>query len=126
MGHYMIEGGCFCGKIRFSIDENPSGDYLVANCHCTICRKTSAAPFVTWLVIPKAALHYRSGTPKILKSSAKGTRHFCADCGTPLLFYTTERPHNYDITTGCLDNPEQFVPSVDIHEESQLSWLRLK
>ena len=44
-----IEGGCFCGAIRYEIDE---GKHVVANCHCTLCRKTSAAPFVTWMVVP--------------------------------------------------------------------------
>ena len=44
-----VVGGCFCGAIRYQLsgDSYPSG-----NCHCTMCRRTSAAPFVTWLVAP--------------------------------------------------------------------------
>jgi len=122
----MIHGGCFCGKIRYAIDECTNGDYLVANCHCQMCRKTSAAPFVTWLVIPAKAFHYESGTPKMLQSSEQGMRHFCPDCGTPLLFTTAKRPDNFDITTGSLDNPDHFAPTVDVHEESKLSWVHLK
>lgn len=121
----MIEGGCFCGAIRFAIEEKAEGTYLVANCHCTICRKTSAAPFVTWLIVPVSKFSYQSGTPKYLQSSAKGTRHFCPDCGTPLAFLTTERPHNIDITTGSLDDPNRFIPTLDVHEESKLHWVLL-
>lgn len=121
----MIEGGCFCRNIRFVINETPEDKFLVANCHCSMCRRTSAAPFVTWLVIPKTTFRYTSGSPKILQSSEKGKRHFCPDCGTPLLFMTTERPHKVDITTGSLDEPDRFVPTVNIHEESRLSWVHL-
>lgn len=121
----MIEGGCFCGNIRFAIDEKNAGDYLVANCHCTMCRKTSAAPFVTWIVVPQTAFHYLSGTVKILQSSKKGARHFCPDCGTPMAFLTTDRPDKIDITTGSLDDPNRFVPTVNVHEESKLSWVHL-
>ncbi|MSR11026.1 MAG: GFA family protein [Gammaproteobacteria bacterium] len=122
----MIEGGCFCGNIRFTIAEKPQGDYLVANCHCSMCRKTSAAPFVTYLVIPKAAFQYKTGTPKILQSSDKSSRQFCPDCGTHLLFATTDRPNNFDITTGSLDEPNRFTPTVNVHEESKLTWLHLQ
>ncbi len=53
----MLEGGCFCGKIRYQIDaEEP----LAVNCHCSMCRRTSGAPFVVWLVVPKADFHYLS------------------------------------------------------------------
>ena len=45
----MIEGGCFCKRIRYAIDD---GEYLTANCHCTMCRRVHAAPYVTWLVVP--------------------------------------------------------------------------
>ena len=45
-----INGGCFCGAINYEIQD---GDYLVANCHCTMCRSISGAPFVTWLIVPK-------------------------------------------------------------------------
>jgi hypothetical protein len=44
----MIEGGSFCQKIRYKLD---SGDYLAANCHCTMCRHIHAAPFESWLVV---------------------------------------------------------------------------
>jgi hypothetical protein len=113
-------GGCFCGNITFAFEQ---GEYSVANCHCHMCRKTSGAPFVTWVVVPKQAFHYIQGTPKVLKSSEKGTREFCDQCGTPMAFYTTDRPEVVDITTGCLNNPNDYVPSAAVHVESKLLWL---
>jgi len=116
----MIAGRGFCGEIRNAIDD---GQYLVANCLCSICRKTSAAPFVTWIVVPSASFRYLRGEPKTLESSAEGTRYVCAECGTPLAFRTRRRPDDIDVTTGNLDNPDQFVPTVAVHEESKLTWL---
>ena len=116
----MIHGGCFCKKIRFTIED---GDYLVVNCHCTMCRKTSAAPFVTWIVVARNTFEYTCGEPKLLKSSARGSRQFCPDCGTPLTFSEQDRPDNIDVTTGSLDQPDDFPPSKAVHEESKLAWL---
>ncbi len=109
-----------CGKIRYAIDD---GQYLVANCHCSMCRKTNAAPFVTWIVVPSASFRYLRGEAKTHESSAEGTRYFCAACGTPLAFRTRRRPDDIDVTTGSLDHPNDFVPTVAVHEESKLTWL---
>ncbi|MGJ8662495.1 MAG: GFA family protein [Marinicella sp.] len=114
------KGGCFCGNIKFEFTQ---GDYLVANCHCHMCRKTSGAPFVTWVVVPKNTFSYTQGQPKTLQSSTQGRREFCADCGTPMVFYTIDRPDDFDVTTGCLNNPNDFIPTREVHAESKLTWL---
>ena len=116
----MIEGGCFCGQIRYAIEH---GDYRVANCHCSMCRKTSAAAYVTWLVVPRRDFAYTQGTPSVLQSSAHGTRHFCQQCGTPLVFFETDRPDTLDVTVGSLDQPESFAPQKNVFEETRLSWV---
>ena len=116
----MIEGGCFCGEIRYALQE---GSYIVANCHCTMCRRTSAAPFVTWLVAPTAKFEYTKGQPRTLQSSDKGTRYFCSTCGTPIACEISERSGEIDITTCSLDNPNDFVPTIAVHKDTKLHWL---
>lgn len=116
----MIQGGCFCGAIRYDIDD---GNYLVANCHCTMCRRTSAAPFVTWMVVPAGAFRYVQGEPAVLESSDKGTRYFCARCGSPLVCINADHPDNVDVTTGSLDTPENYPPTMAVFEDTKLPWL---
>lgn len=116
----MAQGGCFCGAIRYAIDD---GDYLVANCHCSMCRRTSAAPYVTWMVVPTTAFGYTKGSPTKLVSSRKGTRYFCSNCGTPIACVINSSPGEIDVTTGSLDNPEEFPPTLDVHEDTKLPWL---
>ena len=116
----MLSGGCFCGAIRYTIEP---GEHLVANCHCTMCRRTSGAPFVTWIIIPRDHFRYERGNPQTLASSAEAVREFCSACGTPLTFKTTRREEHIDITTCSLDDPDSLPPTIAAHEESKLSWL---
>ena len=99
-----IEGGCFCGELRYAIE---SGEYLTANCHCTMCRHASGAPEVAWFSVPPGALRFVSGEPQRFKSSEHATRSFCPDCGTHLV---TRRPGlpAVIVKVGTLDDPSVF------------------
>lgn len=118
----MVQGGCYCGEIRYEIDLD-NVEHRVADCHCTICRRTSGAPYVTWLLLPKENFRYVEGTPAILQSSAHGTRYFCKHCGTPLVCLVGEHPERIDVTTGSLDRPEQFEPTMQAFTDTKLPWL---
>lgn len=119
----QLSGGCFCGSIRYTFEH---GDYLTANCHCTMCRRTSAAPFVSWIVVPNNHFRYTAGKPKLLKSSAHGSRYFCPDCGTPVACIIDSHADVIDITICSLDEPETIIPEHDIYRDTCLPWLTLK
>lgn len=116
----VIEGGCFCGNIRYQIEGSIK---RVVNCHCTMCRRTSGAPFVSWLVVPTQYFRYTAQQPKHLDSSDKGDRYFCADCGTPIACLVSGHDKYIDITLGSLDVPESFQPDGDFYEDTKLKWL---
>ena len=115
-----IEGGCFCGNIRYAADD---GDYIRANCHCTMCWGTSAAPYVAWMMVPNDKFRYTRGEPKTLDSSDKGKRYFCPDCGTHLACITTHRPDIVDITIGSLDSPADYPPTLQVWHDTRLPWV---
>lgn len=116
----MVHGGCYCGSTRYELDPT---DGLVANCHCTVCRKTSGAPYVTWIIVPEKQFKWAGEKPATLHSSNHGTRGFCNRCGTPVSFVTTNRPGQIDITVGSLDNPNLYAPSEDVYFEDKLAWI---
>ena len=116
----MIEGGCFCKRVRYSID---AGTYLCANCHCTMCRRVHAAPFVTWLVVPKEHFRYNGELPTQFSSSTDGTRYFCATCGTQLACINASHPEIVDVTVGSLDAPEAVAPTLDVFTDTRLAWV---
>lgn len=118
----MMQGGCFCGSIRYAAEDLP---FHETNCHCSICRRTSGAPFVAWFSVPKARFRLLAGEPKRFRSSAKATRSFCSSCGTPLTFELDDFPGEIDVTLCSLDNPEAVLPKDHTWTRSSLSWIKL-
>jgi hypothetical protein len=118
----MLRGGCFCGDIRYEADGTPFNE---SNCHCSICRRTTGAPFVTWFSVARPAFRLVSGTPVRFNSTDKGTRGFCRRCGTQLTFEHRDSPDEIDVTTASLDDPEAVPPRDHTWTSSQLGWVKL-
>ena len=118
----VFEGGCLCGRLRYRAEGRP----LDAGwCHCRLCQKSSGAPALAWGTWPAAAVRYTAGEPRVFKSSARGRRHFCPDCGTQLLFRVAEDSRTIDLTLASLDRPDAIVPEYHIWTASQIAWMEL-
>ncbi len=118
----MLKGGCFCGAIRYEVDANPT---QATACHCSICRRTSAAPFVAWLTVTPGSFRIVSGRPKSFRSSEHATRTFCPSCGTPFTFQSTRHPNEVDVPTCSLDDPEHVPPRSHTWRASGISWAKV-
>jgi len=118
----MIEGHCFCGSVRYRAEGTP---FHETNCHCSICRRISGAPFVAWCTLPVAGFRFVSGEPARFASSDHGTRTFCPRCGTPLTFQSSRFPGEVDITICSLDEPEAVAPKDHTRTSAKLSWVKL-
>jgi hypothetical protein len=115
-------GGCYCGRIRYEAAGPISQESI---CHCSICRKTTGAPFVAWFSVPRAQFKFVLGEPKRFQSTPKGTRTFCPDCATQLTFEHQDRADFIDITTCSLDDPSRPAPKDHIWTERRLPWIKL-
>jgi hypothetical protein len=118
----MTDGRCFCGFIQYRADGAP---FNQTNCHCSICRRLSGAPFVTWFTVPSASFQFLSGQPSSVHSSDHGTRTFCPRCGTPLTFRSSHAPDEIDITVGSLNDPDALPPRDHTWTSAKVSWVRL-
>lgn len=114
-----LEGGCLCGAIRYRIAVTTDD---VTHCHCSLCRRSTGAPFVTWLTVPAASFAIVRGRPVERRSTPHAVRSFCGTCGTALTFREDPRPHAIDVTAGSLDEPERVAPREHIHVRSRLQW----
>jgi hypothetical protein len=117
-----MEGGCFCGFVRYRVEGPTSCE---TNCHCTICRRTSGAPFVAWFTVPADRFALLAGAPAGFASSDHGSRTFCPRCGTPLTFRSAKEPDVIDVTTCSLDDPAAAPPRDHTRTSARLPWLPL-
>lgn len=113
-----FEGGCFCGSVRYQAEGE---DLTTVNCHCSMCRRATGAPYVTWFVVPDTQFTFLNEEPASLDSSDHGTRYFCKKCGTHL---TCVHPGQADVavTLGSLDDPENLSPTLEIYTDTKLGW----
>ena len=117
-----LTGGCFCGAVRYRVDGAP---FFETSCHCTICRRTSGAPFVAWLSVRRSEFRMLAGDPTRFRSSDVATRSFCARCGTPLTFEHDGWPDDVDVTICSLDEPDAVAPKDHTWVSRRLRWVHL-
>ncbi len=116
-----LEGGCFCGALRYRVSGQPR---RVTHCHCLHCRRTCGAPFVTWVEYPADRFVFIAGTPGTCATRPQVTREFCRDCGTQLTFRDADEPGAVDVTVASFDSPEGFEPEDHVWSDRMLPWLR--
>jgi hypothetical protein len=116
----MLTGGCFCGRVRYEAGGAP---FNQTNCHCSICRRTTGAPFVAWFSVPRSRLRV-TGERARFRSSGKATRSFCAECGTQITF-ERDGAEEIDVTTCSLDEPDRVPPVDHTRTSNRLEWVKL-
>lgn len=117
----MLKGRCYCGAVRYETTGTPLHQTA---CHCSICRRTTGAPFVAWFSVPLSSFTL-SGETTTFQSSPAASRRFCAKCGTQLTFHSLRHPDLIDVTTCSLEQPEQVPPADHIYGQSRVPWVKL-
>jgi hypothetical protein len=114
----MITGSCLCGAVRFQID----GSFAHMNhCHCSVCRKSHGAAFVTLATCDAAQFTWTAGEDALVKreSSPGFTRPFCRHCGSSLPISEDDKVH---VPAGCLDGDPGIRPEEHVFSESAAPW----
>ncbi len=106
-----FEGGCLCGSIRFVATGQP---YRVGLCHCLDCRKHHGALFHASAIFPEDAVAVEG------ELASYAGRFFCPRCGSSVLARTADE---VEISLGCLDAPDQFIPTYELWTARRESWL---
>jgi hypothetical protein len=116
-----VEGGCFCGAIRYRIEGRPSNSMV---CHCKTCRRVAAAPAVAWVTFGKRSFAIVKGKPVEFRSSPPVRRTFCPACGTQLTYVHDNQKETLDVTTCSLDDPAAFPPTHHSWLSHNVPWVR--
>ena len=85
-------GGCLCGQLRYEASELIDAGY----CHCRLCQRSSGAPVLAWATLVTESFVYIKGQAAVYSSSESGSREFCAQCGTQILFRDARSPDRVD------------------------------
>lgn len=117
-----LEGGCHCGAVRYRLLARPTE---IFHCHCSICRRSGAAPFLTWAGVAAENLEIVKGSPHIHASSEDGRRGFCPSCGTQLTFAFESAPGTVYVTAGSLDDPAAVTPTDHWFIADSVRWLHV-
>ena len=103
-----VEGGCYCGALRYQID----GDAMFkGECFCRECQHIAGGGPNYVMGVPEAGFAYTKGAPKGFSRSdldTPVTREFCADCGTHILAKSPGLPGAMLLKVGTLDDPGVF------------------
>jgi hypothetical protein len=115
------EGGCACGQVRFCITEAPVGARI---CHCRLCQKAMAAPFLVQASFPARSVSL-TGETAYFQSSPRLRRHYCTACGTRVLIEPILSPERLAIHVAALDDPSSIRPEMHIWVGSKVDWLTI-
>lgn len=102
-----LEGGCYCGKVRYAAEGEPM---MKAQCHCRECQYITGGAPNMFVAMPADGFAYTQGSPKQFTRSDLAravTREFCPDCGTHLATRVPGLPMAV-VKVGTLDDPKSM------------------
>jgi hypothetical protein len=119
VNHDIIQGGCLCGAVRYSVAGPPVQTTL---CHCVDCRKSGGAPYMAWTFFrSQASLIWTRDLPKSIVF-AERERSFCGNCGTPLKFFDPAIPDWFEMNTCTFDDPTLHSPADECWIVDRIPW----
>jgi len=99
---------------------------MTAVCHCTHCQKQSGAMFSTNLGLAEADYEQRGETKVFNDKGDSGQpvwRHFCANCGSPILSKVAAMPGMVLVKAGTLDDLGGLAPTIEVYADHAASWV---
>ena len=117
-----ITGSCLCNSINYAIN---GAIEVMGNCHCSICRKSHGAAFVTWVVINPDQFRWTAGEEFVqgYDSSPGIQRCFCKKCGTTLA--TSHNGKISEVAVGTIDGDPGIRPGAHIFVGLKTPWYEI-
>ena len=120
----MIEGGCRCGAVRYTIalDDMPP----VYACHCHMCQRFSGSAFSVQALVAEAKL--RVTGPLLVREQVTEDRtsiqRHCAECYGRIYNTNTRRPGVAVVRAGTLDRSEELECRAHIFTNYRQRWVQ--
>lgn len=116
----MLEGGCFCGTVRFQIEGTLKG---ARACHCSQCRKAFSGASSAYAEVAEGSkFRWIAGESELnTYTSAQGWGiAFCRTCGSTLCGMLDGKVHG--VTLGMIDGDPGVQIEMHIYVGSKAPW----
>lgn len=103
-----LAGRCMCGAVKFTATaRKPS----VVACHCDMCRRWSAGPF---MAVSCQTVDFE-GAENVtrVRSSDWAERGFCSKCGSNLFYHVVENS-DYQVAAGLFEDQSKMRLSLQV------------
>ena len=121
-----LDGGCFCGAVRYRLDSAPM---FVHCCHCRDCQRQTGSAFALNALIETDRVTLLSGEPQpVAMGTDSGRPHAiyrCPTCQTAVWSEYGGVAKLRFVRVGTLDEPAALPPDVHIYTRSKLPWVAL-
>lgn len=126
MAAYPLEGGCFCGFVRYRLETPPM---FVNCCHCTDCQKQVGSAFAINALIERDRVTLLRGEPEAIEMKTDSGRphdiYRCPKCKSAVWSDYGRRRVLAFVRVATLDTPSVLPPDVHIFTRSKLDWVVL-
>ena len=115
MTNQVREGGCLCGAVRYRVTGDP---IISAVCHCRHCQKQGGSAFSVVIAVTDDNYAQTGKTAVFEDRGDSGQpvhRHFCGDCGSPIVSIAGMLPGLTLIKAGTLDDPSAINPAQEAY-----------
>ena len=120
-----LEGGCFCGAVRYRLNSAPM---FVHCCHCLDCQRQTGSAFVLNALIEADRLETLAGEPESVAVATDSGRphdiYRCPQCRVAVWSDYGRRGVRL-VRLGTLDDPSVLTPDVHIYVRSKLPWVQV-
>lgn len=115
----VIKGRCLCGVVSYEITGSLG---RTGHCHCSMCRRSHGAAFVTWTLIDPDQFQWTSGVEFVeaYQSSLARERCFCKKCGSPLV--ATHSGKVTEVVLGSVEGDPGVRPGEHIFVGFKAPW----
>lgn len=118
-GNFGVNGGCFCGRIRYRVNAPLIN---ARSCHCSRCRKAFSGAGSAYAEVQPGSFSWLKGEAELTSfESAPGWgMAFCRTCGTTLCGTHEGRVHG--VTLGSVDGDPGVEIEMHIFTGSKAPW----
>ena len=117
-----INGGCFCGKVRYRIAAKLGSG---RSCHCSRCRKAFSGSGSAYAEVSTDSFSWLNGEEDLVQyeSSLGWGLCFCGICGTTLCGMHDGQVHG--VALGTVDGDPGVEIEMHIFVDSKAPWDRI-